>query len=86
VTYGGTSFFSIFLLLSAFFSSFGVCAGYKVTFHDIGQGNCTVVTSPSKKVLVIDAGSSNTTGIPEFLQLENLNIFPLGFLIPFGRI
>jgi len=64
VTYGGTSFFSIFLLLSAFFSSFGVCAGYKVTFHDIGQGNCTVVTSPSKKVLVIDAGSSNTTGIP----------------------
>ena len=36
-----------------------------VTFYNVGQGNCTIVKSPSKKILIIDAGSSNTTGVEE---------------------
>lgn len=35
----------------------------EVTFHNVGQGNCTVIKSPRRQVLVVDAGSSNTVGV-----------------------
>lgn len=34
-------------------------------FYNVGQGNCTIVKSLSRKVLIVDAGSSNTVGIPD---------------------
>lgn len=50
--------------VSIFFCYFNACEAYEAVFHNIGQGNCTVIKSPDKRVLVVDAGSSNTTGIP----------------------
>ena len=40
-----------------------LCADYDITFYNVGQGNCTIVRSPTRKVLFVDAGSSSTLGI-----------------------
>lgn len=33
--------------------------GMEVTFYNIGQGNCTLVTCPGQKTMLVDAGSSS---------------------------
>lgn len=47
-----------FLLLLSLFavSSWSM----EVTFYNIGQGNCTLVTHPGKKTMLVDAGSSKS--------------------------
>jgi len=57
----------VLLSLCIFFNpSRSYCAvdeDYKMTIHNVGQGNCVSVVSPTKKVLFVDAGSSSTRGV-----------------------
>lgn len=36
--------------------------GMEVTFFNVGQGNCTLVTCPGQKTMLVDAGSSSAPG------------------------
>ena len=57
--------FLCWISLSCPFLGFCTSACYELTFHNVGQGNCTVIKSPRRQVLIVDAGSSNTTGVEE---------------------
>ena len=43
----------------------GASTDYDITFYHVGQGNCTIVKSPTRRILFVDAGSSSTIGVAD---------------------
>ena len=37
---------------------------FRVTFFNVGQGDCTIIESSQKGLLIVDAGSSDTSSVP----------------------
>lgn len=60
-------FFS-FIACSSLFSA----ENAKITFFNVGQGDCTIIESPENGILIIDGGSSNTEGIKEIDELNKI--------------
>lgn len=57
----------------------------KVTFFNVGQGDCTIIESPENGILIIDGGSSNTEGIKdldESNKIESLSHRVFNYLLP----
>lgn len=49
-----------------------LCISNSVTFYDVGQGDCTIVKYSDHKILMIDAGTSDTTGVHNLDQTKTL--------------
>lgn len=41
----------------------GNASEFDVTFYNVGQGDCTIIKYPNKRILFVDAGTSETRGV-----------------------